>query len=300
MYGEAVLLAHATTGQKVVVKHVLLDGLEEGEVRCAVSEAAALNKLSHPNIVQCLGSWISVGSIDGAMSRPWVHGSESARLPIDDDIQSRLIASIPKHNLDYPPISVNILTEYVDGGSLEDLIARQATPFEEACVGCWLTQIIFALDHMHQRSLLHRDIKPANIFITKSGVIKLGDLGCCKVLQRPDEACSSDYGSPLYLSPEVWQQGVCSHKSDIWSVGCVLYALLALRAPFSAPDLADKVKTSVPELLPAVYSSSLRTLALEMLQKNPSARPGTLELLRHPAMNGYIDSWQEVAFDNQK
>ena len=144
---------------------------------------------------------------------------------------------------------------------------------------------------MHKRLLLHRDIKPANIFITKSGLVKLGDLGCCKMLTRPDEECDNNYGSPQYLSPEVWEHGACTHKSDIWSLGCVVYELLAHVPPFTEPSLLHKVLTNDPPPLPTQYSSALRELTGRMLFKNPELRPGTTSLLQDEALALHLKRW---------
>ena len=80
------------------------------------------------------------------------------------------------------------------------------------------------------------------------------------------------YGSPLYLSPEVWNNNVCSHKSDIWAIGCVAHELLAREAPFATPDLAYNVLNLPPKPLPTSYSGDLRDLVGQMLQKDPAAR----------------------------
>ena len=86
----------------------------------------------------------------------------------------------------------------------------------------------------------------------------------------------------------MWQTGTCSHKSDVWSIGCVAYELLAHRPPFTAPELAYKVLTTTPAPLPALYSAAIKKLVFEMLHKEPGARPGTEELLRHPSMACHI------------
>jgi hypothetical protein len=103
-------------------------------------------------------------------------------------------------------------------------------------------------------------------------------------------------GSPLYLSPEVWQSARCSHKSDIWSIGCVAYELLTHRPPFSAPELAHKVLTSTPLPLPGVYSPSLTRLVFDMLRKDPNARPGSTELLQHPSLSSFVKRWLAAGF----
>ena len=169
-------------------------------------------------------------------------------------------------------------------------------PFGEFEAGIWITQVVLAIDHMHGRNLLHRDIKPANIFITRSGIIKVGDLGCCKMLGQPDEEGTSEYDSPLYRSPEVWRNGICSHKSDIWAIGCVAYELLAQEPPFCAPDLPFKVLSTVPKDLPTTYSRGVRTLVNNMLQKEPALRPGTTDLLKSEELREHVQRWMQAAF----
>ena len=265
-----------------------LDQLDEKEVANALRELEALEKLSHPNIVSCLGGWVASGG--ETMLRPWSAGNEMARKPISEALSVWAAASGATE-----PASLNLLTEYMDGGSLDKLLTRNKEPLEEELVGTWAAQVVLALDHMHKRNLLHRDIKPANIFIMQSGLVKLGDLGCCQMLTRPDETVTSDYGSPLYLSPEIWQTGTCDHKSDIWSLGCVIYELLAHKPPFNAPELAYKVLTASPEELPSAYSADVRGVTMCMLHKDPKKRPGATELIRHPTIAHYITFWLQAS-----
>jgi NIMA (never in mitosis gene a)-related kinase len=77
--------------------------------------------------------------------------------------------------------------------------------------------------------IVHRDIKCANLFLTKEGVLKLGDLNVSKVAKG---MLSTQTGTPYYASPEVWQDRPYDLKSDIWSVGCVLYEMCTLQPPF--------------------------------------------------------------------
>ena len=88
-------------------------------------------------------------------------------------------------------------------------------------------------------------------------------------------------GSPLYLGPEVWRDGVCSSKSDIWSLGCVVYELMTHLPPFEAPELAYKVLTVEPRPLPGGYSEELRGIVTgRMLRKEASARPSAEQLMK--------------------
>jgi NIMA (never in mitosis gene a)-related kinase len=140
-------------------------------------------------------------------------------------------------------------------------------------------------------------VQPANIFISKFGVVKVGDLGCCKLLSYPDEQCMSDYGSPRYLGPEVWRDSLCSSKSDIWAIGCVGYELLSAshEPAFRPPELAYKVTHDSPTPLPSVYSDGLRHLIEQMLQKDPTYRPSTVQLLQMPCMARFTRAWVRIA-----
>lgn len=88
---------------------------------------------------------------------------------------------------------------------------------------------------MHSNKILHRDLKSANIFITADGIYKLGDLNISKILKK--DLAQTQTGTPYYCSPEVWKNKPYGVKSDIWSLGCVLYEMAAQRPPFSASDL---------------------------------------------------------------
>ena len=91
------------------------------------------------------------------------------------------------------------------------------------------------LNYLHSRNIVHRDIKCANIFLTKGGILKLGDLNVSKVAKRG--MLQTQTGTPYYASPEVWKDRPYDLKSDIWSVGCVLYELTTLHPPFRANDM---------------------------------------------------------------
>lgn len=79
---------------------------------------------------------------------------------------------------------------------------------------------------LHDKKILHRDLKAANIFIGAEGIFKLGDLNVSKVLKKG--LAYTQTGTPYYASPEVWQDQPYDMKSDIWSLGCVIYEMAAL------------------------------------------------------------------------
>ena len=95
---------------------------------------------------------------------------------------------------------------------------------------------IRGLDILHSNAILHRDIKSANIFIN-DGVYKLGDLNVSKVQDHNNRLAYTQTGTPYYASPEVWRDEPYDNKSDIWSLGCVLYEMCTFRPPFKGKDL---------------------------------------------------------------
>ena len=95
--------------------------------------------------------------------------------------------------------------------------------------------MVTGLFALHQRKIVHRDIKCANIFLTKEGIVKLGDLNVSKIAKAG--VMQTQTGTPYYASPEVWQDKPYDNSSDIWSLGAVLYEMTALSPPFTAKDM---------------------------------------------------------------
>ena len=81
--------------------------------------------------------------------------------------------------------------------------------------------------------IIHRDIKPGNIFLDRGLNIKLGDFGLARILSENSIYATTNVGTPYYMSPEQIEAANYTEKSDIWSVGCLLYELSSLRPPFS-------------------------------------------------------------------
>ena len=88
---------------------------------------------------------------------------------------------------------------------------------------------------------MHRDIKSANIFLTKEWGCKLGDMNVSK-LADANGLNYTQTGTPYYASPEVWRDEPYDFKSDIWSLGCVVYEMITLKPPFQAEDMQGLFK----------------------------------------------------------
>ena len=103
-----------------------------------------------------------------------------------------------------------------------------------------LIQVIRGLKALHDMKILHRDMKSANVFLYKDMTSKLGDLNVSKVSKKG--LSYTQTGTPYYASPEVWRDMPYDHKSDIWSLGCVIYEMCALMPPFRADDMQGLYK----------------------------------------------------------
>jgi NIMA (never in mitosis gene a)-related kinase len=135
----------------------------------------------------------------------------------------------------------------------------------------------------HDMKIFHRDIKSANIFLNKDGRAVLGDLNVSKVAKQG--LLYTQTGTPYYASPEVWKDLPYDSKSDMWSLGCVFYEVLALVPPFRAKDmngLFKKVTAGMFDDPPKIYSSELTNLIKQMIRINPKDRPSCDQILRQP------------------
>lgn len=130
-----------------------------------------------------------------------------------------------------------IVTEYAPNGSLRDLLNRYSLrPISPKRAIAIVSQIGYALHYAHSQGIIHHDIKPENILFNAAGDALLADFGIAMMqesIQRQRSAAS--IGTPTYMAPERFQ-GYVSKRSDQYSLGCVLYELLAGRPPFTAPN----------------------------------------------------------------
>ncbi|KAH6630397.1 kinase-like domain-containing protein [Chaetomium sp. MPI-SDFR-AT-0129] len=135
-------------------------------------------------------------------------------------------------------------------------------------------------------TILHRDLKPENVFLGEDNSVKLGDFGLSKVMQSHDFA-STYVGTPFYMSPEICAAEKYTLKSDIWSLGCIIYELCTREPPFNAKthfQLVQKIKEGKIAPLPAIYSAELFAIIKDCLRVNPDRRPDTAMLLNLPVV----------------
>ena len=104
----------------------------------------------------------------------------------------------------------------------------------------WFCQLVLSLKDIHHEHIMHRDIKSENVFIQIGNIAKIGDFGISKILSSRSKAHSL-VGTPCYISPELCEGKPYGPKSDVWSLGCLLYEMAALRRAFEAPNLPSLV-----------------------------------------------------------
>jgi NIMA (never in mitosis gene a)-related kinase len=155
-------------------------------------------------------------------------------------------------------------------------------------------------------TILHRDLKPENgkdththrgfgrmpftnsltVFLGEDNSVKLGDFGLSKMIKSHDFA-STYVGTPFYMSPEICAAEKYTLKSDIWSLGCIIYELCAREPPFNAKthfQLVQKIKDGKVAPLPEIYSPELNQVIKDCLKVNPDRRPDTVQLLNLPVV----------------
>jgi NIMA (never in mitosis gene a)-related kinase len=204
---------------------------------------------------------------------------------------------------------IYIIMEFCEGGDLGNVIKRckkEGKVVSEDVVWDVLAQILMALEACHSGELtksgvvLHRDIKPENIFLDSNQMVKLGDFGLSRVLNQhsQNDFASTYVGTPFYMSPELVNEIAYDTKSDIWSLGCVVYELCALQPPFQANSqqaLYNKISSGKVQRLPSRYSDDLDMLVKSMLQLNQDLRPSAKDLYAHPRLRQSAKSIEYIS-----
>ena len=165
----------------------------------------------------------------------------------------------------------SLIMEYAENGDMyADIVQNQKDGKlpEEDWVWKMIINMFRGLKALHSLKILHRDLKAANIFLTNDKqVAKLGDLNVSKVAKKG--LLYTQTGTPYYASPEVWRDNPYDHKSDIWSMGCVIYEMVALKPPFRAESmelLFKKVQLGKFPRIAGTYSIDLANLIRSCLQ----------------------------------
>src|ERR1700731_5345181 len=139
-----------------------------------------------------------------------------------------------------------ITMELVEGRSLQSMLdAQQVFPLSR--IVKLMEQVCSALDFAHQRNVVHRDIKPANLMLTGDDTVKITDFGTAKILQFGTAQTSHVMGTPSYMSPEQVKGKPVDGRSDIFSLGVILYELMTGEKPFPGPNITTVIYKIINE-----------------------------------------------------
>jgi len=174
-----------------------------------------------------------------------------------------------------------IVSQYMAGGSVDDLIRRSENhrlpPADAIRIAC---DVCRALDYAHSRGIIHRDLKPANVWLTSDGITKLGDFGLAIASDRTRlTAAGMIVGTAAYMPPEQALGRPLDARSDLYSLGAMLYEMTTGQPPFRGDDLLAVVAQHVnaqpasPSEKVAGLAPELDALIPKLLAKNPEQRP---------------------------
>jgi serine/threonine-protein kinase len=212
--------------------------------------------------------------------------------------------------------SLYLVMEYLEGKNLEEVL-ESICPLPIQATIMTICRVADALHYSHQRGIIHRDVKPSNIFITRQGEVKITDYGIAYTRQKPTLTQKGmAIGTPAYMSPEQIRGQRPDQRSDVFSLGIVLYELLTGTRPFTADD-EEGVITKIlenrprwPKVINGDITWRLQSIILRSLRKNPRRRFQNMEDLRFalekllprtsPRRDKVLTKFIETVFSNGK
>lgn len=181
-----------------------------------------------------------------------------------------------------------LVMDYIDGTSLSDVIKQNGAIGIERTKEI-MTQVCAGLQHAHALGVVHRDLKPANVMLFKDAAgnetAKIVDFGIAKILQSDGQTeltkAGEVFGTPLYMSPEQGLGKTVDARSDIYSLGCMMYECLSGKPPFSAETALETLLQHTTETAaPLKNAGALAQVAKRCLEKKPEDRYASAEELR--------------------
>ena len=259
-FGMVILVHRIIDGQTYAMKQVRISQLTDKEKKNSLNEIRILASLSHKNIIGYKDAFFDENSK-----------------------------------------TLNIVMEYADGGDMSQKIKynlKHGLLFRENIIWKYLIQILEGLNYLHEHNIIHRDLKSANIFLTKQGNVKIGDLNVSKIAKIG--MAYTQTGTPYYASPEIWLDKPYNFKSDMWSLGCILYELCQLKPPFrgtSLKNLCFNIQRGIYEPIMSFYSDDLKKIIDLMLRTDPNMRPTTGQILKSKLI---INKKKELKIEEDK
>ncbi|CAO2206767.1 unnamed protein product [Urochloa humidicola] len=242
---------------------------------------------------------VLIGSNNAAREKAQAHVME-----LEDEVRMlknlshpnivRYIGTVREEN------TLNILLEFVPGGSIQSLLGRLGS-FPEAVIRKYTKQLLHGLEYLHLNGIIHRDIKGANILVDNKGCIKLADFGASKQVEKLATATAAKTmkGTPYWMAPEVIVGSGHNCSADIWSVGCTVIEMATGKAPWSHEYqevsllyYVGTTKSHPP--IPEHLSPEAKDFLLKCLQKEPEMRSAASDLLQHPFVTGVMEDFCQI------
>ena len=218
-------------------------------------------------------------------------------------IKSKFIVNYKEAFLDTKDSTLCLVMEYADRGDLSKRIEEEKKRnryFNERDIWRIFIQLVKGLKSLHDLNIIHRDIKSSNIFLFSDGTAKLGDLNVCKILSE-DTLGKTQAGTPSFAAPEVWMEKPYGLKSDIWSLGCVLYEITALKCPFRADNIVElnnKILIGSFKRIPKKFSNDLNNMIEHMIRFEPEKRISCKQILECDLVNRFLVNKEGNGDDN--
>ena len=256
-FGSVNLVTRKKDNQIYALKSVILEKLSKKQQENSVNEVRILASINHPNVI-------------GYKEAFW----------------------------DEKTNTLNIVMEYADGGDLQskiNIMKNENGFFNESLIWHYSIQMIRGLKALHDKKIMHRDLKSANIFLVKEKLqCKIGDMNVSKVMK--EKLLRTQTGTPYYASPEVWMSKPYSYKSDLWSIGCIIYELCELKPPFSGSNMDElfiNVCKGKIERINKVYSDDLWNMINMLLKIDAEKRVDCNQFLESQLIKNKIKEMKD-------
>ncbi|KAJ8725542.1 hypothetical protein PYW08_003725 [Mythimna loreyi] len=181
-----------------------------------------------------------------------------------------------------------VVTEYAEK-ELHSILAKEGCLNEDQ-VKKITWDLVSALYYLHSHRVLHRDLKPQNVLLDSTGRAKLCDFGLARIMTNATHILTSIKGTPLYMAPELIEEKPYDHQADLWSLGCIVYELIAGQPPFCTMSIWQLVRMirHKPVQWPSFISTEARSFLQGLLHKDPMKRMTWPEILEHPFVIGHV------------
>jgi serine/threonine protein kinase len=211
------------------------------------------------------------------------------RVQFEVDIMKRLDHNniVKLYDVIITPAKVYLILEYCSGGTLEKYIEDKAK-LTERQIHHYFSHLSEALKYLRSKNVLHRDIKPHNLLINEDNELKVSDFGLSTLLDN-DKLTDTVCGSPIYMAPEVIKSNIYGVKSDLWSIGIILYQLIYLKHPYTFKSMYELIGAvgggQIVQYPKCDVSSACLDLLRGLLVVDSNKRMCWGEFFMHPWLN---------------